>query len=61
MIDNLNETNKELLENILRDKMILEIKSRIDSEYNKHSKTEGLDWSLLASQKIFYSYNITKR
>ncbi len=33
------------------------IKERIDSEFRKHSNSEGLDWSLIAAIKIVATLN----
>jgi hypothetical protein len=32
------------------------IKDRIDSEFRKHSRSEGLDWSLIAAKKIVATF-----
>ncbi len=32
------------------------IKDRIDSEFKKHSRSEGLDWSLIAAKKIVATF-----
>jgi hypothetical protein len=40
-----------------KERIIRGIKDRIDSEYRKYGNVKEIDWSRIAAQKIYATYN----